>query len=54
MATVSTGRDCPSVRNSLPIRSSLNRKVIAWVLKAEIGRRDDKSNEKDDDNGLYR
>ena len=43
-----------AVRNSLPMRSFLNREVITWVLKVEIGCRDDKSNEEDNDDGLYR
>ena len=42
------------VRNSLPTRSSLGWGVKAWVLKAEIGCRDDESDEECDDDGLYR
>jgi len=40
------------VRNSLPTRSSLDVGGKAWVLKAEISRRDDESDEDDDDDGL--
>ena len=52
LAAVSTMRDCPSVRNSLPTRSSLDRGVKAWVLKAEVCGGDDESNEEGDDDGL--
>ena len=41
-----------NVRNSLPTRSSLDVGGKAWVLKAEIGRRDDESDKDDDDDGL--
>jgi len=42
------------VRNSLPTRSSLDRGVMTWVLKAEAGGGYDKSDDKSDDDGLYR
>ena len=42
------------MRNSLPVRSSLNVGGKAWVLKAEIGGGDDESNKKGDDDGLDR
>ena len=54
LAMVSTGRDCPSVRNSLPMRSSLYLGGKAWVLKAEVDCGDDESNKKGDDDGLNR
>ena len=53
LATVSTMRDCPSVRNSLSTRSSLDWGGVTWVLKAEIGCKDDKSDEECNDDGLY-
>ena len=40
------------VRNSLPMRSSLDGGVKAWMLKVEVRGGDDKSNEEGDDNGL--
>ena len=54
LAAVSTMRDCPSVRNSLPTRSSLDRGCVTWVLKAEIGGRDNESDNEGDDDSLYR
>ena len=49
---VSMVRDCPSVRNSLPMRSFLDGEVVTWVLKVEICSRYDESNEEGDNNGL--
>ena len=43
-----------SVRNSLPARSSLDCGCKAWVLKAEVGGGYDESDDKSDDDGLYR
>ena len=54
LAVVSTMRDCPSVRNSLPMRSSLDGGVMTWVLKAEEGSRYNESNDKGNDDSLYR
>jgi len=54
LTTVSTRRDCPSVRNSLPTRSSLDRGDVTWVLKAEICGGYDESDEEGNDDGLYR
>jgi len=42
------------VRNSLPMRSSLDVGGKAWVLKAEVGGGDDESDKKGDDDGLNR
>ena len=42
------------VRNSLPMRSSLDVGGKAWVLKAEIGGGDDESDKEGDDDGLNR
>jgi len=54
LAAVSTMRDCPSVRNSLPTRSSLDGGGKTWVLKAEICGGYDESDEEGDDDGLDR
>ena len=42
------------VRNSLSTRSFLDGGVMTWVLKVEEGGGYDKSDDKGDDNGLYR
>ena len=42
------------VRNSLPTRSSLDWGVMTWMLKVEEGGRCNKSDNKGNNNGLYR
>ena len=49
-----TCKQAKAVRNSLPMRSSLDVGGKAWMLKAEIGGGDDESDKKGDDDGLNR